>query len=229
MNYIWDVMLSSKLKGIDPNGIRFVPAEDYSPYMELSLEDLNQREIEQIVEVNPYYRFYSIFKELFLPDDEEDYELRENLFDILIHFLGTIDLYQGMNKREYYIRFLSRDIRNGVFGDRIASSFNVLDRQEQDKICEGLLMVYETGELIHFLKQTMSKIFKKSIIYANCEEKNELLIYMGQEKTEHANSKVELILELFLPLHFTIEIYWSHHFGILEEEATMRMEGIALY
>ncbi|MGW7158142.1 iron-dependent peroxidase [Paenibacillus taichungensis] len=229
MNYIWDVMLNSQLKGMDASSIKFVPAENYSPYMELSLEDLNMREIDQTIEVNPYYRFYSIFKNLFLPDDEEVYELRKNLFDILFHFLGTIDLHQGMNKREYYIRFLKRDICDGVYGGRNASTFKDLNREEQDKICEGLLMVYETGELIHFLKQTMSKIFKKSIIYANCEEKNELLIYMGQKKTEDANSKVDLIMGLFLPLDFTIEIYWSHHFGILEEETTMRIEGIALY
>ncbi|MGR6545095.1 iron-dependent peroxidase [Paenibacillus tundrae] len=229
MNYIWDVMLNAQLKGIDSSNINFIPAENYSPYMELSLEDLNVREIEQTIEVNPYYRFYSIFKNLFLPDDKEVYELRENLFDILVHFLGLIDLHQGMNKREYYIRFFKRDLSEGVYGSKIASIFNDLTREEQDKISEGLLMVYETGELIHFLKQTMSKVFKKSIIYANCEEKNELLIYMGQEKTAHANSKVELIMALFLPLHFTIEIYWDYHFGILEEENTMKIEGIALY
>ncbi|MCW3791443.1 iron-dependent peroxidase [Paenibacillus sp. LS1] len=229
MNYIWDIMLQAQANNIDQGSIKYIPATTYSPYMELSLENLNVTEIEQTVEVNPYYRFYSIFKELFLPDNEEVYELRENLFDIMVHFLGEMDLYQGMNKREFYIRFLSRDIKNGAYGEQVANSFHSLDREERDVICEKLLMVYETGETIHFMKQTMNRIFKRSIIYANCEEKNELLIYMGQEETTFARSKVDLIMNLFLPLHFSIEFYWKHHFGIMEEETTMRIEAIALY
>lgn len=147
MNYVWDLLMRAREQELDVNSFRFVPAVSYSPYMELSLTELNTSELEQVVEINPYYRFYSIFRDLFPPDAEEYLELRESLFDIMIHFLAETDLYQGMNRREYHIRFVQRDIGNGIFGPKVRESFAQLNRDEQDAIAEGLLRLYETGKL----------------------------------------------------------------------------------
>ncbi|MET3210161.1 UNVERIFIED_CONTAM: hypothetical protein ABIC26_003109 [Paenibacillus sp. PvR008] len=229
MNYIWDLLMRAKEQELDVNSFRFVPAVSYSPYMELSLTELNTSELEQVVEINPYYRFYSIFRDLFPPDAEEYLELRESLFDIMIHFLAEMDLYQGMNRREYHIRFVQRDIGNGIFGPNVKESFTQLNREEQDAIAEGLLRLYETGEAVHLLKETMRRVFHRSIIYTNCEEKDELLIYIGQEETQLSRIKADLILDLFLPARFTIELYWTRHFGILDADPTMKIDAIALY
>lgn len=229
MNYIWDLLMRAKEQELDVNSFRFVPAVSYSPYMELSLTELNTSELEQVVEINPYYRFYSIFRDLFPPDAEEYLELRESLFDIMIHFLAETDLYQGMNRREYHIRFVQRDIGNGIFGPNVKESFTQLNREEQDAIAEGLLRLYETGEAVHLLKETMRRVFHRSIIYTNCEEKDELLIYIGQEETQLSRIKADLILDLFLPARFTIELYWTRHFGILDADPTMKIDAIALY
>ncbi|MBE0337705.1 MAG: iron-dependent peroxidase [Bacillota bacterium] len=229
MNYVWDLLMRAKEQELDVNSFRFVPAVSYSPYMELSLTELNTSELEQVVEINPYYRFYSIFRDLFPPDAEEYLELRESLFDIMIHFLAETDLYQGMNRREYHIRFVQRDIGNGIFGPKVSESFAQLNREEQDAIAEGLLRLYETGEAVHLLKETMRRVFHRSIIYTNCEEKDELLIYIGQEETQLSRIKADLILDLFLPARFTIELYWTRHFGILEADPTMKIDAIALY
>ncbi|MFK4303477.1 hypothetical protein ABH892_003597 [Paenibacillus sp. RC254] len=229
MNYVWDLLMRAKEQELDVNSFRFVPAVSYSPYMELSLTELNTSELEQVVEINPYYRFYSIFRDLFPPDAEEYLELRESLFDIMIHFLAETDLYQGMNRREYHIRFVQRDIGNGIFGPKVSESFVQLNRDEQDAIAEGLLRLYETGEAVHLLKETMRRVFHRSIIYTNCEEKDELLIYIGQEETQLSRTKADLILDLFLPARFTIELYWTRHFGILEADPTMKIDAIALY
>ncbi|MFK4344081.1 MULTISPECIES: iron-dependent peroxidase [unclassified Paenibacillus] len=229
MNYVWDLLMRAREQELDVNSFRFVPAVSYSPYMELSLTELNTSELEQVVEINPYYRFYSIFRDLFPPDAEEYLELRESLFDIMIHFLAETDLYQGMNRREYHIRFVQRDIGNGIFGPKVRESFAQLNRDEQDAIAEGLLRLYETGEAVHLLKETMRRVFHRSIIYTNCEEKDELLIYIGQEETQLSRTKADLILDLFLPARFTIELYWTRHFGILEADPTMKIDAIALY
>ncbi|WP_431087441.1 iron-dependent peroxidase [Paenibacillus sp. 8b26] len=229
MNYVWDLLMRAKEQELDVNSFRFVPAVSYSPYMELSFTELNTSELEQVVEINPYYRFYSIFRDLFPPDAEEYLELRESLFDIMIHFLAETDLYQGMNRREYHIRFVQRDIGNGIFGPKVSESFAQLNREEQDAIAEGLLRLYETGEAVHLLKETMRRVFHRSIIYTNCEEKDELLIYIGQEETQLSRIKADLILDLFLPARFTIELYWTRHFGILEADPTMKIDAIALY
>lgn len=111
MNYIWDLLVRAGRSGIKRSDIHFVPAKVYSPYMELSHADLNAAAVEQEVEVNPYYRFYDIFRDLFDPNNAEDSELRETLFDLIIHFLAELDLMQGMNKREYQIRFTLREMQ----------------------------------------------------------------------------------------------------------------------
>nr|WP_209018376.1 iron-dependent peroxidase [Paenibacillus polymyxa] len=229
VNYVWDLLMRAREQGLDVDKFRFVPAVSYSPYMELSLAELNTSHLEQVVEINPYYRFYSIFRDLFPPDAEEYLELRESLFDIMMHFLAEMDLYQGMNRREYHIRFVQRDIAEGIFGPKVKEGFGQLNREDQDVIAEGLLRLYETGEAVHLLKETMRRVFHRSIIYTNCEEKDELLIYIGQEETPLSRIKVDLILDLFLPARFTTELYWTSHFGILEEDPTMKIDAIALY
>ncbi|MGQ3479385.1 iron-dependent peroxidase [Paenibacillus sp. TY11] len=229
MNYVWDLLMRAREQGLDVDKFRFVPAVSYSPYMELSLAELNTSHLEQVVEINPYYRFYSIFRDLFPPDAEEYLELRESLFDIMMHFLAEMDLYQGMNRREYHIQFVRRDIAEGIFGPKVKEGFGQLNREDQDAIAEGLLRLYETGEAVHLLKETMRRVFHRSIIYTNCEEKDELLIYIGQEETPLSRIKVDLILDLFLPARFTTELYWTSHFGILEADPTMKIDAIALY
>ena len=57
MNYIWDIIIKARQLGIDETKIKFIAAKSYSPYMELSNENINFKDIEQEVELNPYYRF----------------------------------------------------------------------------------------------------------------------------------------------------------------------------
>ena len=65
MNYIWDIIIKARQLGIDETKIKFIAAKSYSPYMELSNENINFKDIEQEVELNPYYRFFEIFKYFF--------------------------------------------------------------------------------------------------------------------------------------------------------------------
>ncbi|MDN9008648.1 iron-dependent peroxidase [Brevibacillus laterosporus] len=229
LNYIWDLLIKAERSGIEKKRVQFALAKVFSPYMELSLENLNAKEVDQIVEINPYYRFYEIFRDLFDPNIESDIELRNSLFDVLIHFLAEIDLMQGMNKREYYIRFLQRDLEAGVFGSSVKDNIHLFTKDEREMIASNLLRLYETGEAVYLLRDTTKKVFTRSTIYANCEEKDELLFYIGQIETPISRAKIELIKDLFLPVRFSTELYWSYHFGIMEVEETMQVDYIALY
>ncbi|QDX92967.1 iron-dependent peroxidase [Brevibacillus laterosporus] len=229
LNYIWDLLIKAERSGMEKKDVQFAPAKVSSPYMELSLVNLNAIEIDQTIEINPYYRFYEIFRDLFDPNIETDVELRNSLFDILIHFLAEIDLMQGMNKREYYIRFLQKDLEAGVFGVSVKDNIHLFNKEEREMIASNLLRLYETGEAVYLLKDTTKKVFTRSTIYANCEEKDELLFYIGQPETPIARAKIELIKDLFLPVRFSTELYWSYHFGIMEVEETMQVDYIALY
>ncbi len=229
MNYIWDAVIQTERQGMPRKWLRFRPAEIFSPYMELSPVHLNARQVEQTIDVNPYYRFYELFKELFDANLEEAPELRETLFDLVLHFLAELDLQQGMNKREYYIRFVLADLDSGRFGAKVSRGMKLFSRDERDRVAGNVLRLYETGEALYLLRDTLRYVFPQSTLYAHCEERDELLLYIGRENNERTRAKAGVIMDLFLPEHFRTELYWEAHFGIVDVEETMRMDAIALY
>lgn len=229
MNYIWDYLIAAKKQGIEKGNITFLPAKNYSPYMELSQELLNSSYVNMNVEVNPFYRFYDIFKDLFHPNAVVNEEFRDALFDIVIHLLAEIDLMQGMNKREYYIRFVLKDLEQGVFGKNIKQSLSLFSDEEKEIIALNILRLYQTNEELYFFIDTMKKIFKNSIIYIKSEEKEELLLYVGVKKTRISQQRVQLIQDIFLPIHFQVKFFWNYHFGMIAVDETMIIDKIALY
>lgn len=230
MNYIWDVLLRAKQQGISPEKIRFILAKHYSPYMEISFEDLNTKKLEELeVEINPYYRFYSIFKDLFHIDFKEELELREVLLDVLMHYLASIDLKQGLCKSEYYRKFIANDLQSGIYGQRIAHVFKTMPYAEKNALLDGILMLYKTGVSQLIFRKIMGAIFKRSYIYQNQDAKDELLIYIGERKSEINKNKLQMICEIFLPLHTRLSIYWEYHFCIMEVPETSILDEIALY
>jgi hypothetical protein len=229
MNYVWDLVIAAHQTGIPIEQLTFTPAKIYSPYMELSNEHLNFKQIEPEIELNPYYRFYEIFKDLFDINNDDDWELRNVLFDIIIHFLTGIDLRQGMNKTEFYLRFIHREIAAGRFGPAVRKKFALFTEVEQNIVVENVYQLLITGEMFYLLKDTMRRIFKHAMIYANYETANELLFFIACEKTDLNVLKLEVIKELFLPLQFVTLTYWQDHFGVIGRDETMHMDHIALY
>ncbi len=229
MNYLWDLVIKAKDAGIPKQKLYFLLAKIYSPYMELSTENLNCKEVEQNIDVNPYYRFYEIFKDLFIPDDDEDLEIRKALLDIVLHFLTDLDLRQGMNKEKYYIRFIWEDLQAEMFGKQNQRMLQVFEEAEQFIIAANLMKLYVTGEMLYLFKSTLRQIFPKSTVYANYETNDELLFFLDYERTSLNETKLQLIQDLFLPLRFHLQIYWKQHFGIIGMDETMKIDAIALY
>lgn len=229
MNYIWELAIRAEQAGIPQDKLKFRLAKSYSPYMELSNENINFRDVEPEVEVNPYYRFHEIFKDLFHPDNHEYEELRQVLFDLVIHFLTWLDRRQGMNKRDFYYRFILNDLKNGIFGPEIRDKLRFFIPSEQQILAENIFLLYTTGEMIGLLKDTIQRIFKGAIIYANYEKQDELLFYLDYEENETNKAKLDVIQQLFLPIKFRTEVYWTYHFGIIDRYETMRVDQIALY
>ncbi len=228
MNYIWDLIIRAEQSGIPRQELHFVKAASFSPYMELSLSVLNTDKVEHQVEINPYYRFNTLFSDLFDVNMEEDHELRHALFDILVHFLAELDLMQGMNQREFYIRFLIRDMHSGCFGQSVQEKIALFDRQEQDIIACHLLQLYETNEFIYYFTRTIREMFRGAMI--GCKQnKDELLVYLGVEATPELRMKLQLIKELFLPIWFEVDLFWHDYVGIIDVDSSMRLDEVALY
>ncbi|OCL25312.1 iron-dependent peroxidase [Orenia metallireducens] len=229
MNYIWDVIVAAQNNGVNLKDIVFKCAEIYSPYMELSNENINFKEIEQEVELNPYYRFFDIFKYLFDQDYEENQELKEVLFDILIHFLAWIDTYQGMDKVEYHKKFIYQELENAYFGQEIKDGLKYFNIEERNILIENIYKFYISGDHLNYLKDSIERIFKNSLLYTNKELSNEVLLYINRSKTKENLQKLKVIQHLFLPINFDIIVYWKDHFGIIGVKETMKIDQIAIY
>lgn len=230
MNYLWSILLEAENKGIDKNSISFVPAKICSPYMEIALEDINRCEVSEVdeIEVNPWYRFYNIFKDLFHIDNHENVELREVLFDIVLHYLAEIDLVSGVNKQHFYKELILRDINNNIFGKEIKDDIKVLESEELDIILDSLINLYSCNTSLHLVKKVIRQIFKKSIVYLSKEKSKDIYIYLNKEYTKELEQKINLILNIFLPINMEPHIYWDKHFGIIGLDSTMKIDNIVM-
>jgi len=270
MNYIWDHAIKALQQGVDQDDIFYRYGQPFSPYMELSFIDINETKPQIEVEINPYYRYYSIFKELFEPnfivseqgsigeginggggDNANDNRLGDNesisdvggingyrgiagdnhgdkttvevIHDIAIHHLKDIDVLMGMCRREYYIRFIIKDMHNGHFGIFIQENVSALTNEEQKIVANNILSLFETGECIHLLKATIRRIFTNAYVFSNAEEKDEIVFFLRTDETENKRAKIEVIKYLFLPFKCNILIYWQHIFGLIGVPEMMKM------
>ena len=205
-------------------------AESYSGYMEISDSFLNQKELQEElrIEVNPYYRFYDIFKDLFHPEMQEFPDLRKSLANLIFHLLAENDAMSGMTKEEYYKQFLYQNIRSGAFGRDAADTIELFKREERELILSGLLRQYQTGSSLDIFKDMAEELLPENIIYHSNENYYEILVYVGVKKEEQIVAKVELLKKLFVDLPYHVDVYYEHHFGIIGVEETMRIDEIAL-
>ena len=230
MNYLWEVMLALKKSGVPKNSIRFQMPLDFSAYMELSGSYLNQKEIEEgdIIEINPYYRFYNIFKDFFRPDQKEFPKLKENLFHLIFHQLMQNDGVSGMTREEYYKKLLYQDLTNQAFGTQAREAMALFCREEQEILLSGLLKQYETGSSLDMFKDMMEALIPGNIVYHSNQNSYEILIYIGQKKEKEIVKKIDFLTNKFLELPYHVDIYYEYHFGIIGMADTMEIDEIIL-
>lgn len=175
MNFGWQLQIRAIEEEKNPNEIFYKKGEPFSPYTEIIFEDLNNKEIPKEVELNPYYRFYRIFHELLDVNLEENKELIEVLFDNVYHHLLDIDVLQGMNRREFYIKFVIINIEQGYFGRLLQENISIFSKKEKRYLANGILATYETAECIFILKKVTKEIFKNAYIFSNTDNKDEIV------------------------------------------------------
>ncbi len=230
MNYIWEMLLKADKQNIKREDVKFVHAKMSSPYMEISLNDLNLTSLpeDNVIEVNEYYRFYEIFKDLFNINIEESQELREVLLDILLHYLGELDLKMGLCKTEFYKKFLFKDILNSVFGEKLAKDILCFEKEELDVLLNGFITIYRAGISLQLFKEVLRKIFVNSVIYISKERPKNAYIYLDEYQEKKLETKINVIVETFLPINMKPLIFWDKHFGIIGLENTMKINEIVM-
>lgn len=226
MNYIWEILMEAKKEGIPPEELTFIPAKSASPYMEASMENINRTRIgeDTTIEINPFYRFYPIFKDMLHINQTGYEEARQALFQVMIQYLGENDMRMGLCRTEYYKKFLRRDLEEGIFGKKAARIFLELEQREKDVILENLLCLYQTGTSLYLYRGVVRELFPGSILYHSSEDQRRLYLYLGEKECDRVRNRITLVNDLFLRFDYEIDLFYEHHFGIMGEDATMRLE-----
>lgn len=230
MNYIYDIFIKAIEENTKIEEIKFKQAKIYSPYMELAIQDINVNKLPQgeYVEINALYRFQEIFQELFDINFKENTELKDVLFDILIHYLCELDLKQGLNKNEFYKKFLFKDIINNVYGEELAKNILCFNKEETDIFLNSFITLYKTGTSLQLFNKILAKIFKYSIVYLNKESSKDIYIYLSEVEDKILKGKINAIINTFLPINMNVYLFWDKHFGILGSENTMKIDDIVM-
>lgn len=230
MRYLWEAVIKAWEEGIPLDEVRFVHAPLGSAYMELALPFLNQPEIGgSEVEVNTYYRFYSIFKDIFGPEQSEYPALRESLTNLILHMLAENDVRAGMTKEEYYKKLLATDIREGAFDNGASVVFAALNKEERGRLLSGWLRSYRTGSALAIFTDMIHGLVDDSIVYHNQDFPTEILIYTGSEETPELKARMKLLIDMFLDIKYRAEVFYKYHFGIIGMDETMQIDEIAMY
>lgn len=129
--------------------IKFISEEEYSPYLEINGDFLNEFRLENEIKINPFIRFNSIFSsflEIFQETEEEKYkEIRKKFIHEALMCLREIDYVTGTTIIDIYCEKILKDIEGGVFGDELMEDFKKLTEEEKrimvllyyDKIVTG--------------------------------------------------------------------------------------------
>lgn len=231
MTYLWEVALEAQKEDIPLEFIHFVHSTDCSAYMELALPYLNQNGFNDglEIEVNTYFRFYPIFKDLFSPGQRDFPGLCGSLTNLILHVLMENDVRKGMTKDEYYKKMLILDIENGVIGETAKRIFPVLRKEEQEILLSGWLRNYQVGNSLAIFIDMIHGLIDDSIVYHNNDCPNEILIYTALKKTIETEEKIHCLVDLFLDIEYQMEIFYEYHFGIVGIDDTMIIDEIAMY
>ncbi|MBR5913764.1 MAG: hypothetical protein IKZ58_05340 [Selenomonadaceae bacterium] len=235
MNFTWDIVLQAAQDDLESGDLFFKPAESFSPYYEQSFKNINQRHIKnKDVEINPLYRFSSIFEYALHPDVRDlIFRNQQNFinyyFDLNIHILTEIDLCHGMTKREFYVRKIRQEMLDGIFGEPAREGIMQLKKDKQLAVADELLCVMETGSSVRSFCHIMKQIFKGCIIYQSIAHPQRLYVYIGRERDEQLQKQWRMIRETFLPIDIEVREFWANHFGIMDIDETMRIDAIAIF
>lgn len=230
MNYAWEVVLLAEKNGRERDELRFVEAINPSPYIEVSVTDLNMEcPDEEHVEINPLYRFADVFGKLFNKNIEGMEQIRELFFDVCMHYIVQLDLREGLSKEDYYYSLLVGDIRNGKYGEKMKGRFGLFELAEQKVILRAYLRLLKTANYLEEFRKAVIRLYPNAFIYENNETAYELLVYLGTKESGKERERVNLLREMLLPMQETVHFFYEHHFGIIDVDETMGVDEMVIF
>ncbi len=230
MNYAWEAVLQAEKNNRERDDLRFVQASNPSPYIEVSVIDLNQASPEEDrIEINPLYRLEDVFGVLFDRNITGMEQTRELLFDACMHYIVQLDLREGLSKEDYYCKLIEDDIQKGRYGALAGQRFSLFDKAEQKIILRSYLQLLKTGNYLEEFRKVMIRLYSHAFIYENNESAYELLVYLGVKENGQERNRAAFLRDTFLPIQETVYWFYEHHFGIIGVDETMMADEMVIF
>lgn len=230
MNYAWEAVLQAEKEMRKRDELRFTEASIPSPYIEVSVTHLNvQSPEEDVIEINPLYRFAHVFGRVFDKNIKGMEQTRALFFDICMHYIVQLDLREGISKEYYYAKHIYGDIERGMYGEKWKERFRLFHDWEQNVLVYAYLRLLKTGNERGEFRETVTKLYPNAHIYENNETGWELLVYLGVEETKEERERAMFIREMFLSIKEQVYYFYGRHFGILDVEETMVLDEMVLF
>lgn len=229
MNLIWEPLIKMQQQGINLEELHyFVQNNRVSPYLELQATSLYEKNLTKEtvahIDINPYTRFAEIFDKFITADNLGYEEFNEKLADVMLHYLADLDLKLGMSKREFYIKFMIVDLERDALGCK--TEFNQFSIIEKRVLVDGLLTLYETGDFIYCMIHVIHDLLP--ICQILIRDGEEIVFYMRETEQVAMETRINLIIKLFLPIEVKFVIHWTKTYGIVGYDETMYLEEFIL-
>lgn len=230
MNYAWEAVLQAEKHGRQRDSLLFVEAHDPSPYIEVSVMDLNLESPEEdTVEINPLYRFGDVLGRLFDRNIEGMEQTRQIFFDVCMHYIVQLDLRQGLSGEDFFCSLIRRDLRGGKYGTAAWRRFSLFDGMEQKGILRASLHLLKTGNYMEEFRRAVLGVYPGAFLYENNETAYELLVYLGVTESERERERAVFLQGMFLPLQAEVHWFYEHHFGIIGVDETMAVDEAVVF
>ncbi len=228
--YIWNVIYEMIQKGEDVNKIKYILSKQISPYMEINDKNINYFDEEMEIEVNPFLRFNKILSNIVDINMKKDYEeVRKVIFNVIMHILAKLDLYEGMNKKIIINRKIVEELENGEYGIEMQELIKNFNRIEKIHIANTINDMYKHSNGMYAFDEIVNKIYPDSIIYNNKISEDKLVIYINSPKSDKNRRKFKLLSKLFLPMGLRTKVYWENHFGVVGIDETMTIGSSSIF
>lgn len=230
MNYAWEAVLQAEKHGRQRDSLRFVEAHDPSPYIEVSVMDLNLESPEEdTVEINPLYRFGDVLGRLFDRNIEGMEQTRQVFFDVCMHYIVQLDLRQGLSGEDFFCSLIRKDLREGRYGAAAGHRFSLFDGMEQKGILRASLHLLKTGNYMEEFRRAVLGVYPRAFLYENNETAYELLVYLGVTESGREWERAAFQQEMFLPMQATVHWFYEYHFGIIGVDETMVVDEAVVF
>ena len=206
---------------------RFHQAGSYSPYSEMVADGIQKKDGLTYIQMNSFYRYDVIMQPLFRNKNINEQQ-REWLFDCYMHYLTLLEYRTGTTEQEYRRRSIWNALDHGEYGEDVKRIFVNLSSEQKYIIADAMWKQKKLDASVWLFSETMSDVLQDGILYKNELQEKELYLYLNVEKQQKIVETIRLMEQLFLPIGYTLRIFWKRHFAMVGEQQTMKIDEIEL-